>query len=177
MCEWCVCVRACVLCVSMCARVLYVCVCACVCMQSRAVAARRRKGDREGGPETRRDKDRNERFQPRNKNKQLNPRQRWNPSWALGRVSSTEDVFWAAFISSPGCVSTAPVLCSQRPLTLHSPRHLPFVRPPGWAAGQRGDLWRQPRAWPVCVQGRSGASSGQGARAPPLHTSRAALGE
>lgn len=41
------------------------------------LTARRRK--REGRRETRGDKGRNERFEPRNKNKQfLNPRQQWN---------------------------------------------------------------------------------------------------
>jgi hypothetical protein len=42
-----------------------------------------------GGTTTRRDKDRNERFEPRNKNKQsLNPKQQWNSQLGLGCVSS-----------------------------------------------------------------------------------------
>lgn len=55
----------------------------CVCAEP-GCGCREKKG-RERWRKTRRDKDRNERFEPRNKNKQLlNPRQQWNSQLGSG---------------------------------------------------------------------------------------------
>lgn len=63
---------------------------------SGALAARR--GRREGRRETRRDKGRNERLEPRNKNKQfLNPRQQWNSQLDSGLCF----IWWRTFSGQP----------------------------------------------------------------------------
>lgn len=57
----------------------------CVCAEWGSGCQEKKGRERERRRETRRDKDRNERFEPRNKNKQfLNPRQQWNSQLVSG---------------------------------------------------------------------------------------------